>query len=535
MKKFIYAFLTILVLSGIGVYRYTQSETDRLYPEKPIHIFYEGLATMPALIGIIDMIQLPQEEIKVFAWHRFPNRKDLVDLSQISATEIQTENKEGYVLVNGHKFIGEIKQILDKNPKSPVIVYTNLNNYKYFFDSFLPVVDRKRIKHIHLYEDGMGELLSFYHAFYDFGYTRQDIKDLENYYYSSEKEKRVPDCAKYMLHELFDLTYHFYGVNEVKGHPALDKFFTFIKDKRIKDIDFKEIANTMTIEQKEIFFKLMDFDVKYYENLFKNNKIFIFFGGMHFTPSHDKYHAEIGYLKWLKKAYPDHKFLFKPHPSYSSYDGKKDLLNYFPDMEIINPQLPYQVFTLAGLEADKYAGSASSLFYDLPQEKIVGYFPHEGYIKGLAEFRNIKDKAWDIADFVPQEPYFWDAKIIKSGGEDYLIFVNKTNAYLWYEKKRYGYKIVENNLKLYERGLHYQEYTKKDGVYHFVSGMNEYRLRHPDWSDTLVEKKDGKWCRLNDDCGKVVKKEKMLEVCWDKWGCETFIKQKDGSYLFEKK
>ena len=65
-----------------------ESKAEMNYTGRPIHVFYDGLATQPAFMGMIDLVQLPKEDIKVFAWHRFPNRSAVMDLKELNAIEV---------------------------------------------------------------------------------------------------------------------------------------------------------------------------------------------------------------------------------------------------------------------------------------------------------------------------------------------------------------------------------------------------------------------------------------------------------------
>ena len=193
--------LCLIAICGFVAIHIQPIKNRILYSDKPIHIFYESLATQPALSGMIEMVQLPKDELKLFAWHRFPNRSQLLDLKQINAIEIPIHYTEGYVVINAKKFISAVEQHLKKHPKSPVIIYTNMNNYNYFFSHFLPKIDKNRIKQIHVYEDGLGELFTHSTYFQHLAFNQKDINDLQNYYYDqTKKNNSATTCKTYATH-----------------------------------------------------------------------------------------------------------------------------------------------------------------------------------------------------------------------------------------------------------------------------------------------------------------------------------------------
>ena len=298
-------------------------KTTILYPEKPIHIFYESLATQPALSGMIDLVQLPKDELKLFAWHRFPSRSNLVDLKSINAIEIPINYAEGHVVINAKKFIPIIEKYLERYPKSPVIIYTNANNYDYFFSKFLPKIDKNRIKRLHLYEDGLGELFSYSHYFQNLAFDEKHIQDFKTYYYDKSKKSVLPKNAKYMWQTLFPTTYHFYGLEKAKKNQKYYSFFREMKGAEFKDINFKKLVQTLTPEQKNLLFKLVGFDYDFYQKKMYNQKTFMYFTGFHGLKHHALNHAELNYLKTLIDKYPDYHFFVKPHPSYSAMDRTK--------------------------------------------------------------------------------------------------------------------------------------------------------------------------------------------------------------------
>ena len=534
MKKNLFSICIICFVAIIVFLSFdAKGQTNNQYSEKPIHVFYEGLATMPAFLGMIDMVQLPKEEKKIFAFHRFPKRSDLLDLSEINAEEVPISSKEGYVVISSHPFVQRLEMLLKENPKSPIIIYTNLNNYRYLFDTLFSKVDKKRIKHVHLYEDGLGELFTHNGYFENLSYTQQDVEELKKVY-NKEQNAKTPNYAKFMMHHILPVTYHFFEANKAKGMDTYQSFFKHLKGSEIQEINLKKIAEQLSNEQKELLFKLLNFPKAKYEKLFSKGPVFMFFSGYHPPYAHANYHSELNWLKQLMEKYPDFSFMYKPHPSYDAANIKDALVNIFPNVEMIDAQIPYEVFILAGLEPTKIAGFSSSLFYTLNNDQVEGYFPHSSYRKGLA-FYGVIDASKQVNPnhFMPNEPLFYDYEIIYKGKKDKLILYNSNIAFIYGAKKAYGYNFIQENLLLVSDEA--AVYGKKEGVYVPVQ-KNVFLMKHSFWQDVLLQKEGDFYCRIKGkkDCGVVAFVEDKLDICWEKWGCETFFKQPDGSYRFQK-
>ena len=529
MKKIKIIVLLLFFFTGFGSFFHIQDiKTKILYPDKPIHIFYESLATQPALSGMIEMVKLPKDELKIFAWHRFPNRSQLIDLTEINALEVPISYDEGYVILNALKFIPIIEKHLELHPKSPIIIYTNMNNYDYFFSGFLKKIDKHRIKRVHLYEDGLGELFSYSTYFQNLAFNQKDIADLKNHYYNNT-DIQLPKHAKYMMHTLFPVTYHFYGLNQAQKMPIYNSFFTEMKGADFEEINFKNLSQTLTSEQKKLLFKLIDFDYEYYKKQFHNNKTFMYFTGFHSAHNHAYNHSELAYLKLLMNKYPEYKFFIKPHPSYSALNRTKNIQELFPSVSLITPQIPFEIFILADLVPTFVSGYASSLFYTLTNDVIESFFPNQHYTKGF-DLLNKYDtkKSLNLKQYIPQQPLFYDFIVNKNNQKDYVILQNKDTAFFYLENKIYKFQKY-NKLLIVCSDEKCDSYIQNNKDYNYTS-IEVLKINHSKWSDFLINIENNLYCRTNDDCGQVTKNQNELTICWHKWGCETFIKTKTNTY-----
>ncbi len=504
---------------------------ETFYPVKTIHVFYDGLATQPAFMGMIDMLQLPKEDVKIFAWHRFTKRSELIDLNEINAVEVPVIDLEGYGLVNVDPVLDKLKETMDRYPNSPVIVWTNANNINYFFDLFFKKIDYRRVKHIHLYEDGVGELFTQSQKYKEFSYQDKDIQNMRAYWFDSNSKVKFPSNGRYLIHHFFPVTYHFYKVETAMKDPSFSSFFKAMEGAEFEDSDFIKIKNKLTQKQKEMLYKFLNFDEKRYKDIFNNHKTFMFVSGYYHKNVHHLDHAEISYIIQLMKKYPDYYFFLKPHPSFDAFDKAKYMTENFKNMEIINAQLPYEIFVIAGIEPDKIAGRTSSLFFSVTDEMVEGFFEYSLYTKGLQKIIHLSDaKKEDPDNFVPLLPYFYDEKIIINEKEDFLIFTSNGTAFLYNAKKKMGFKKMTGGLILIEWDGGSSYYQKnEEGIYQKTNNPYLF-LHHAYWKDTLTLKKGNVFCRPNNDCGQVETNQKNLKMCWDNWGCEEYFLNEDGSY-----
>ena len=512
-----------------------ESKAEMNYTGRPIHVFYDGLATQPAFMGMIDLVQLPKEDIKVFAWHRFPNRSALMDLKELNAIEVPVVYAEGHGLANVSPVLEKLKEVMTENPTSPVVVWTNANNIHYFFDMFFPMIEKKRVKHIHLYEDGVGELFTHEKRFREFSYSAEDIQDMNDYWFNPGQRKRFPEDGRYLLHHLFPVTYHFFGINRAQNDPELKHFFKKMQGALFAENNFEELKNKLSSTEKQNLYRLVGFDEKKYRQIFKENKVIVFVGGHYQNRGHLIDHAEVSYIKDLKKKYPDYAFLLKPHPSFDAFDKTKYVLDNIPGVEVINAQLPYEIFHIAGLKPTKIAGRTSSIFYSVSNDMIDSFIAHPSYENGLDKYVNLdKAKEVDVKKFIPENPYFYDAKIIINNKEDYLSFLSMGEIYLYHSKSRLKYQ-KSNEILMLNAGKPNARMFQKDskGVYQPANEEEHFSLVHPYWSDELFSRENDVYCRMQGDCGKVKKLSSKIEICWDRWGCETYEKKEDGKYYLK--
>ena len=535
IKKISFFVGILLLFCGFFLYFLNENKNDTPYSGKPIHVFYDGLATQPAFMGMIDMVQLKKDEIKIFAWHRFTNRSKLIDLKKLNAIEVPVTGLEGYGLANVSPVLEKLKEVLNENPTSPVVVWTNANNINYFFDLFFKVVEKERVKHIHLYEDGVGELFTYKKRFTDFSYTEQDIQAMNDYWFHPELKTTFPKNGRYLAHHLFKVTYHFFGLDKAKNDPELKPFFNKMTGAFFKENDFEKLKQTLSKKEKQNLYRLVGFDEEKYRKIFKDKKVIIYVGGKYPNDKHFLEHAEVLYIKELKKKYPDYAFLLKPHPSFDAFDKTKYIQENIPDIHIMDAQIPYEILHIAGLKPTKIAGRTSSVFYSVSLDQIEGFIAHPSYIMGLKTYLNLDNsKEINPSSFIPSMPYFYDAKIKWNNQEDFITFLPMGEAFLYQTQKVLKYKKIKTGILLHSKDFQLKMFQKDEkGVYQESGDTPVYHLIHPYWSDEVVLEEKNKYCRSQGDCGQVKVLVNGIKICWEQWGCETYEKKEDEKYYLK--
>ena len=370
------------------------------------HVFMEGYATNPAFSQMIEYVQLPKQLRKIIAWHRFPNRKAIINLDFNNTREVDLPSGEGYWPEVTQRVLKATKEELEKHPEYQLVLHANMWKMDFVLKPFLNNIPKERIKMIHLYEDGYGELFKNYFLNPNSQriYSKTEIQEVIN------SEREWQNDMVYTLSELYPVTYHFFGYSAIQNEPKFQPLRSFLKDLRVKDIDFQSLNLTLTEKQKQMIYKLAGFDYNYYKNLIKDKKSFVFIMGYHFGNETN----EAAERNVLKKIRTEPKFsgisdpenwvwFYKPHPSFWAQNSIKPMQEAFPDIKEISPQIPYEIFVLAGLKPTYTAGYSSSAFYPLNKEDILFFiqrYNNDNYKIFLEEVRHLdKDQFLNLNDF----------------------------------------------------------------------------------------------------------------------------------------
>lgn len=423
---------------------HAQNMPEKKYTGKPIHIFLEGYATNPALLGMLELVQLPPDELKIIAWHRFPNRKNIVDLAQINAIEmnISSGSREGfwpYISANLIKFI---QPYLEKYPTSPLRIYTNVQHTQHFLYPFLPTIDADRIQEIHLYEDGCGSVIQRSNLL-----NKMAFSEIEQPLKKAILDKqKIPYDGRFQwsMQHFYPVTYYLCEADFIKTAPEFKKFVEWLGVDHIKNVDFREYNKLLTPAQKKLFYQLVGFDESYFKEHFSKKKNLVFAGGFFFDNVR-RYNAEIKLLAEITHKLSDYQIWFKPHPSFSTRDLNDTITKLLPSVKIIPAQLPYEAFIVAGLEPELVSGLASSLFYSLKDEQLVSYIPRSPYEEGFQLLNKFKS-AKKLKLQEPKRPFFFDYVLLDTTQkQNYLIRLNDKNWYHYNQVKKVSLTKTDEN------------------------------------------------------------------------------------------
>lgn len=409
MKKFVLLFV-LCFLSGIILQRGGCCLREYVAKhDQTVHVFFEPYATNPALSEMVEFAKLPKSARKLIAWHRFPNRKDVIDLKQYNTEEITIYNKEGFYGLSTQKVLRHVLQIYLKNPETRFVFYVNLTHQNITLMPFLKILPKKNIAHIHLFEDGYGEI-----------FKRPQIYMNKNQPYSSDDLKKVSDAYagkipwetvfSVSIHKLYPATYHLMHADKRGKEPRLKFLNDWWKDARIEQVDFDKLRKTMTDEQKQTVYKLAGFDYdKFYPLLHNKPTVLYTFGFVFGNKKNER--AELNFLTALKTGKlkrltgdKPYQWFYKSHPSLNAKHFTEELNALFPDMIEIPAQIPFEILILADCKPTLTAGFGSSLFYSLTADDVLAYVKrsnNDHYLKFLTKHGLIKPyRIFELKDFI---------------------------------------------------------------------------------------------------------------------------------------
>lgn len=391
---------------GLG-FNVMQIIKQKTAPE--VHVFFEVYATNPALSEMTLFARLPKTTHKIIAWHRFPNRKDVLDLKEYNAEEIDIFNKEGFYRASTQKVLQRVVQIYLENPKTRFVFYVNLTHQNIMLVPFLKTLPKENIAHIHLFEDGYGEF-----------FKRAHIYANENHPFDTDSVNRLSQAHKGLIpwetvfnisiHKLYPTTYHLMHADKIPEEPQLQFLNAWLKDANIKQIDFNKLRETMTEEQKQVVYKLASFDYeKFYPLMHAKPTVLYTFG---FVFGHKKFEeAELNLLTELKTgklkrltADKPYQWFYKSHPSLNAKNFAPEIKTLFPDMIEIPAKVPFEILVLADCKPTFTAGFGSSLFYSLTSDDVLAYVKrskNDPYLKFLIKHHLVKQiQILNLTDFI---------------------------------------------------------------------------------------------------------------------------------------
>ncbi len=384
MKHSVRVFLKTFILTVLTVLLLCLYNTPPPQHIRKIKVFFEVYATSPVLWESVEFIKAAHEknELKVFFFHRYPNRARIFDLSKINAVEVNLAASEGLWGYHSASFIKTLKRIADRYPKAQFEVYSNINQTRYFLLRLIKELP-SRIEHIHLYEDGACNVIGNEYGFWM--RFKPDVKILRNFeknpnFFSEIKNEDVA-FWKASIGKLVPATYHLCRADEIIKDKKLKTFVNWIGRKNIKNISLKSEAARLAPHEKKLLEHFFEIDSVTVQALSTpQKKVFLTAG--YFFGNEKSVNQEISVFSFFKNI-PARVFL-KCHPSYSAKKECHLLQKALPKYDTLNSQIPVEAFFLTGHEPDWVGGFTSSLYFLIPPEKIL-FIRGSLYMKRLME------------------------------------------------------------------------------------------------------------------------------------------------------
>ena len=385
MKRSVKVFLKTFILTVFAVLLVCLYNTPPPQHIRKIKVFFESYATSPVLWESVEFIKAAREKnvLKVFFFHRYPNRGKIFDLKKINAIEMNFTASEGYQIYSSIGMIKKMQELSRKYPKASFEVYSNVNQTRYFL---LPLIRemKSRIDHIHLYEDGACNIIGYEYDFWS--NFRPDEKQLKEFtdnpdFFKDMGIKHTNAFWKASVGKLVPATYHLCRADEILKDENLKYYFNWIGKNNIKNISLKSESRRLAPHEKKLLAQFFGIDSATVRALSESKKSLFLTAG-YFFDNKMALEQEISVFSYFKNI-PARVFL-KCHPSYSAKKECEALQKAFPAFKVINPQIPLEAFFLAGYEPDRVGGYSSSLYFLIPPEKIL-FLRGSLYVKRLME------------------------------------------------------------------------------------------------------------------------------------------------------
>ncbi len=380
--------------------------TDCIKEKPSVHI-YMDIASTPSFLQMVDFIKVPRQDKKYIAWRRFPNRGKFFDLNSFNTQEIKMPVYESACQETYSALDEALPEIVEQNPEVQFIIHGNLRHPYYTVMPALKHIPPSRIKEIHLYEDGIGNLYEVWRAYATSEYNWseacvQHIKDFQN-----KKIDSLQLQDMFCLYKLYPTIYHVSLIDMLKKENDFKKFFENLSE-RIVEIDFRKIAKELSPSEKELLYAMVGFNEKQYKETTNGKKTLYYTLGWLQERSDNLLLVEIfnelknNELKRLSDN-PDTVLFFKAHPATAAKSMKDELLKDNKDAIIFPRDIPFEILIIADLTPDYILGFSSTLFFFVEPEKILYYLTKNGdkNLQALKKLNIIsEEKILDIQNFI---------------------------------------------------------------------------------------------------------------------------------------
>ncbi len=322
---------------------------------KVIHIYHD-MATTPSFFQMINFINQSENDLKIVFWRRFNHH-------------IMNKNKYKNTLftLDQDEIFDTIRKYKEEYKRIKIILHYNLH-HSFILDN-LQKEFSKDIKIVHIYEDSAG---------YIWWNTSQD--------YLLNNEPKI----KKNLHIWGNFNILCDKKNPLIRCSTLNEISNNI---RIIPLDFYQLREFLSPEEKNELFELAGFDLEKYKKLLSKTKNAIYILGV------NEYHtfepAQLASLKDDCKKNPQYNWFYKPHPN-KNQTPTQEILNHFcPGIKPLDSHIPYELLILGDLKPEKVSGFGSSLFFNQNKGEILSYIQrtnHDPYLTTLKKAKLVTDK-----------------------------------------------------------------------------------------------------------------------------------------------
>lgn len=353
-----------------------------LYKPRIVHIYLD-IATVPSLLQMVDYVNRPVKDKKYIAWRRFPDRAKYFNLANYNTEQINLPQTESHYKAVYQATQEAILQIIATNPDKRYIIHANLRHPRFTLESALKYIPPEKIQAIHLYEDGLGNLLSVWrnYATSSYNWTDTCVRNIKDFQKGDIDSLRPQDV--FCLYKLYPTTYHISFVDEMKKQDAFNDFFYNITDERIVPIDFNKIANELPDEKKKMLFTLVGFNEKKYREIIQGKRTVFYTQGWLQEQADNLLVVKI--FNALKKNElndlmnnSNTLLFFKAHPATAAKTMQNELLADNPKAIFFPRSIPMEILIIAGLTPDYLLGYSSTIFFSFPNDKILYYLTMAG-------------------------------------------------------------------------------------------------------------------------------------------------------------
>ena len=365
------------------------ADTHTLPKKEIVHIYYLH-EIQPTLFMYADILSRPKDELKIVFNGDIPenNNYNVIPLKMALETGTQIQNGILYKQADFNAF----KKIYNQHKNANFILHSGIFMSFNRLIPFLKQIPKKNIKGIQLYESNKGRLKEFWTP----SSFLFDKKELE---WCIKRHCIEHQDLLFSLGMLYPTVYHIGYIDDLRKDPAYASFWNNVDKTHtsFEEMDFYQLKEKLTSSQKKDLLKIYSFDIDKYLSEIQNKKVNIFVIG---HASEDKHQNDI--IQAIKDWYD----LYKNNEKYKLYvkwGRNKKLKTALQEQGIFIsdfPDISFELLIITDLIPDLVSGTPTSLFYNLPKERIdrIYNLPYRHQIDFLVENNLIqRDQIIDLS------------------------------------------------------------------------------------------------------------------------------------------